>query len=524
MIKLTVDASVLNALKAAFPKPERAAQRALDKYVETVELMLFESMQHQQTLQNKKLGLFSISLQQLANRGGQIGSKKTRMHSWLKANNLEIIETVELGNKFTGQVSQVKLSKLATMTNTLDRDKNILKSDLSNQEFDAYLSGNDADNWAIFNLLYPDYKFTWTATKTNLFFDELPVDQKSLKGYIDWLVNDANLISKAKIDTYLRQALIILAIAQVNSGVFLQRKKPSSFGRMYYEGISVQSINKEMRRSVLGNCWEYDIRSSVVAWKMGFALEFLHANGITQNVREVFKSSVSFLEDKADFMATVRYFTFPASSNVPRDLQIPLLKQAFTALSFGARLSANGWVDSSGQWTNPALRTILKNDEDRNRFITDSSVTAFIKEQRCLDNYLYESVKKISPKMLERPDLKTPSSRTSKSKVLALLYQHSETQVMDIVCDVARQYGHTPIARVHDAIFFKQRLGVDLKTEIEYQMQQITDNPFWHLTPKKLERYQLKNRDAIKEELEHKKRMSALEQLARERYRKYFKS
>ncbi len=169
MIKLTVDASVLNALKAAFPKPALAAQRALDKYVETVELMLFESMQHQQTLQNKKLGLFSISLQQLANRGGQIGSKKTRTHSWLKANNLEIIETVELGNKFTGQVSQVKLSRLATMTNTLDKDKNIIRSDLSNQEFDAYLTGNDSDNWAIFNLLYHDYKFTWTEAQTIFF-------------------------------------------------------------------------------------------------------------------------------------------------------------------------------------------------------------------------------------------------------------------------------------------------------------------------------------------------------------------
>ena len=63
-------------------------------------------------------------------------------------------------------------------------------------------------------------------------------------------------------------ARTILAIASVMSGNYLQRKKPSAFGRLYYEGVSVQNINKELRRAVLGNCWEYDIRSSVVAWKM----------------------------------------------------------------------------------------------------------------------------------------------------------------------------------------------------------------------------------------------------------------
>ncbi len=79
---------------------------------------------------------------------------------------------------------------------------------------------------------------------------------------------------------------------------------------MYYEGTSVQNINKELRRAVLGNCWEYDIRSSVVAWKMGWAKQCIHSRGQGEELRKVFSATINFLEDKADFMGTVQYFTF----------------------------------------------------------------------------------------------------------------------------------------------------------------------------------------------------------------------
>ena len=84
----------------------------------------------------------------------------------------------------------------------------------------------------------------------------------------------------------------------------------SLFGRMYYEGTSVQNINKELRRAVLGNCFEYDIRSSVVAWKMGWAKQYIDAYGQGKDLRKVFSATLNFLEDKADFMGTVQYFTF----------------------------------------------------------------------------------------------------------------------------------------------------------------------------------------------------------------------
>ena len=111
--------------------------------------------------------------------------------------------------------------------------------------------------------------------------------------------------------------------------------------------------------------------------------------------------------------------------------------------------------------------------------------------------------------LLKLPCLQTHSGRVSKAKVLAYLYQHGETQVMDIVRTTAAAHGRTPIANVHDAIFFKQRLGVELKTAIEWEMRAQTGNPYWHLTPKQLRRYQPLNLDAIAEEAAHEQRMAA---------------
>ena len=511
MIKLTVHESVEAALQKAFPKPAAAAKRALAKYIGVVESMLFDALQHGQTPEQRKLGLYEISLEQLANKGGQIGPKKIRVHKWLSDNDWDIVQTVIKGSKFSGQNSQVKLTSLVTVQNNLQVPAASLSAATTDEEIDAYLSGDDVSNIALFDHLYPEYNLEWREDKLRQLFDWVPVDIESVKAYVYWLETESKMIQGPKKDLALRQALSILGIAAVTKGYYLQRKKPSPFGRTYYEGTSVQNVNKELRRAMLGNCWEYDIRSSVVAWKMGYARGYLAASGLDQDLKKSFPATLLYLEDKADFMATVRHYVFPESSPVPKELRPKLLKQAFTAISFGARQTAKGWLDASGNWTNPALVEILQNTEDRMRFLADDTVKLFIKEQNALDDYLYDLLKKFHPELLLEKYLQTDSGRPSKAKVMAYLYQHGETHVMDIVRQVALANGHIPIANVHDAIFFKRRLGVELKSEIEWQMREQTGNPYWHLTPKQIERYTPRSLNAKREEQEHKDRM-AIEQ------------
>ena len=75
---------------------------------------------------------------------------------------------------------------------------------------------------------------------------------------------------------------------------------------------------------------------------------------------------------------------------------------------------------------------------------------------------------------------------------------------MDLICSVAAQHGHVPIARVHDAVFFRSRLGPDLKQELEFTLQDATQNKYWHLSPKQLKRYESVSIDAAQDELLHR--------------------
>ena len=235
-------------------------------------------------------------------------------------------------------------------------------------------------------------------------------------------------------------------------------------------------------------------------------------------MRKVFSATLNFLEDKADFMGTVQYFTFGDDSPVHKDLQPKLLKQAFTAISFGARQNTTGWQNESGGWTNPALVDIIKNGTDRERFLADPTVQAYINEQSILDTHLYDLVKVTRRDLLSKSFLQTPSGRPSKSKILAYLYQHDETEAMDIVCKVAAQHGREPITRVHDAIFFKHKLSVDLRHEIEMTMQDRTVNQYWRLSHKQLERYEPRYLDLKMDEEAHRERIRQETIRAREHY------
>lgn len=515
MIKITVDASVLAALKAAFPAPANSAQRALDKYIAAVEEMISDALQRGLTPEQRKLGLFQISLQQLANRGGQIGSQKIRVHKWLSENNLEIVQKVVNGSKFTGQNSLVRLTALAGLVNTSAPASLSFPSHMTDAQFENLLTGNHSSRQELFNRLYAEYLTEWRPSKLEPLFDWLSVDSKSLQAFVYWICEKADKFSTTQKELMLEQALIILAIAEHTNGYFLQRKKPSYFGRNYYEGISVQSVHKELRRAMLGDCWEYDMRSSSVAWKMGFAQDLVNDLQLSLTVRDLFKASILFLEDKADFMLTVQRYTFLAESAVPKDFQVTLLKQAFTAIGFGARANANGWIGSSGQWNNSALGQIIQNSDERNRFLSDATVKKFIFEQKLLDEYIFAIHTHQHPGLLTERDLQTDSGRISKSKVLAYLYQHAETHVMDIVRDVAEKNGYKPLANVHDAIFFKKRLGADLKHEIEFVLHEKTANPYWHLTAKRIDRFTPKSFDVENETKEHKARIQAEEKRAK---------
>ena len=513
MIKLITDHQVLTKLRLAFPSPANSASRALAKYVTALEGLLLNAVQRGIAPAQRKLGLYPIPLHDLANKGGRIGPQKLRVHKWLKDNQLELVQTVEKGSKFKGEYSTVKLSSMVILDDRMTVSRAAISQIKTDRELDCYLTGEDKDSRTVFQHLYPELD-PCSISVAEAGFDFVPVDIESLKAFVHWLGASAEFGSKEKRGLILNQAKIVLAVSSINGAMFPQRIKRSSFGRTYYEGLSAQNVHKELRRAMLGNCWEYDIRSSVIAWKMGYAKDLLLQANTEADVRLYFPATTLYLEDKADFMATVRYFTFAGNESLTQDFQIGLIKQALTAISFGAKSTGCGWIDSSGGWKNPALVEILKNQTERDRFLTDPTVKAFIEEQRALDDFIFALVKLKSSALLILNCLQTASGRVSKAKVLAYLYQHAETQAMDLICTVARQNGHVPIARVHDAVFFRSRLGPDLKQELELSLHDATLNNYWHLSPKQLKRYTPVSIDAVRDEMLHRQRIADEERRA----------
>jgi hypothetical protein len=223
---------------------------------------------------------------------------------------------------------------------------------------------------------------------------------------------------------------------------------------------------------------------------MGHSRECYESLKTTETFQQVFSQTLLFLEDKKDFLATMRFYTFKEDSNVPRDLQDKLLKQAVTAISFGARRGTKGWRVSLTEWSNPALVEIFKSNEDRERFMNSPIMKKFISEQNTLDKFIYQTCREANPPFMSFPEVRTQCGVLSKAKVIAYLYQHFETQVMDVVAEEIEKRGRKVLARIHDAIIIDKRLGVDNKIEIEEAMQRATSNPYWHLSAKELQPFE----------------------------------
>lgn len=492
MLTITIEPIVLERLQEAFPKPKTAAAKALKKYKELLEDMLFKVLQRGRSTYETLLNCYSLPVAKLTHEGPHIGPQKVRLHKWLNDNQLNLVEKVEPGSNLTGLVSLVKLTELVVVDDVANEVATAVKSATTPAQLTQVLSADTVKNQAIFSALYPDYFSYLSPSQRDVVFDVAPIDIPSLEAYIAWLNTKATKIPPGQVRSYTEQALLILAVAKHTGGFYPQRRKESPFGRTYYTGISVQNVNKELRRAMLGNCWEYDIRSSVVTWKMTFAQELTDQLYPFKECRKLFWASWLYLEDRADFMRDVRQDMFEKNSGLSVDYQERLIKDALTAISFGARANVSGWREQNGDWANTALVDILKNQSQRTAFLAHDLIQSFIQEQSLLDTYLANGLKEDSPEIYFGP-LITRNVKPSKSKAVAYLYQKSETMIMSAAYAVLAKNDIKPIARIHDAFVVRHKLSIDLRIEIIEEMKVYVNNKHWAIKASKLESFKWTN-------------------------------
>ena len=486
MLKLTVDPAVLAALQAAFPRPANSAVRALQKYISTLHRLLTEAQQLGKDRYGTHFHLFSISLHDLANQGGQIGPKRIRTHAWLEQHDMALVQTVELGSNLTGVKSRVRLTERVELNDdhSLSEVRARYGADLH-----AFLDEPGISESAWICRLYPGLE-NLDQAQVRAQYHITEVDINSLARFIIWLADQACHFPKRLKDTMFRQAVLIYRVAQFSGGLFLQKPKPSHFGRTYYEGVSVQNIHRSLRQAMLGTCWEYDLASAVIAWKLGFAERFRQITHQSDPIEKLFPMTVIYVEDKDDLIRSIRADTYTQESTADVDTQRKQVKTALTALSFGARMTVKGWSDELGQWQVPALGTIFRDDLERQRFIKCPVTEAFSKEQRILDAFIFGDQLGLQPTLRTDPLLQSASGRPSKAKVLAYLYQHAESQVMDMVRRLLAQHNQVVLANIHDAIIVRKRLPLSLRETIADTIRQQTANPYWRLTQHAIRRFE----------------------------------
>jgi len=485
MSKLIVKPEVRAALRAAFPKPAASAGKILDKYVGVLAHLIDTAMQQQRSVYMRKKGLYSIPVSTLQ-QSGQLGVKRIRLHKWLDENGYALVEKVETGTNLTGRYSLVALTKWITLGDELTDNGEL--QELSDKQIDEYLSDDETGETELVKRLYAELLQGLSEEEITKLFDFVPVDVKSLANYVTWLLTEAKLIKQAQKQSYIRQAKTILTISKKLNGLYPQRKVKSDFGRTYYAGLSVQNVNKDLRRAMLGDCWEYDVRSSVVAWKMSFAKVCLLSAGLGADVKHHFSATLWLLEEKVVMFKQIQEKTFAGDSKVPADLQINLIKQAMTAICFGARLQLQGWRTGDGNWQNPAIVDIIKNADERKSFMTNKDVKDFVREQNMLDNYLFNGVKKEAPELLKQSFL-VSNSRPNKAKTIAYLYQNSEAKSMSAAYDYLMRKNIEVLAKIHDAFIVQKKLTGENKVDLQVQVQHETDNEYWRLGEKQIERW-----------------------------------
>lgn len=479
MLTISYAPAVLSALQAAFPTPPNRAKQQLDKYLTLLEREMRLSLLSRSSFA-RKLGAYDIALTKLTNSSPTLGNKKYRVHEWLSKNGLALVENINANaNNITRQRAVLKPTAQLRVQN--DDLLGFLQT-LNSQELTIYLDTLTADWSSLIADYQSEYHLLSPVEKKAQYFST-PVDITSMKTYMRDVVQSTSTMNRSQKENSLVQAEFVLRIAQVNSGWLHQKIDKKAFGRTYYEGVSVLSVRKQVRMAMLGKCYEYDAKSCSTAWKMAFAAEW-HAQKKTRQltVRQSFAAMTVYLEDKDMFFQTVTAEVFNAHPTAGTTAKI---KEAMTALGFGAKLSMGTWRGISGQEQQSSLLEIFDRDHAvLTKFVNSHLVKTFNKEQQTLNKFI---VKKFSldvqwhKAMASEQQRKNLNQPFSTAQRVVWLYQHAETAMMDIVRRKIAKNGNTVLANVHDAVVVRDQIPAMLLAKIEQKVQRKTGVTYFAL-------------------------------------------
>jgi len=301
--------------------------------------------------------------------------------------------------------------------------------------------------------------------------ETVPIDINSLNNFISNTTkeienSDKNSKYEATLYRNLRQAKYIKIISEFFYPAYGKHILPmipnlSPYGRMYYKGINIQNISKEVRSAILGEHYVYDLNAAVYAIKLMMAKTILKNNGI---------------DDFGHFVYTKEYLEWKSQLRIQLSQHIKkynnpekLVKEAITAIGFGARIGGGSW-QIDGEWHTTSIEDIIMNPADRHNFMNDPWIKSFVKEQQVITQIItneYKDSKEFIELVRNVPNM-FKNNRIRRSQIMSYVFQHTEKRIMDLITkDIP------VIARIHDSFITKEKLSNQQILDIKYQLKQL---------------------------------------------------
>lgn len=307
--------------------------------------------------------------------------------------------------------------------------------------------------------------------------DQVPIDMDNLQRYI----GNTELALETAVDTKLRaklqgslwQAQIVHKIGQFtadNAGEAVLPLVPvtSPFGRTYYKGMNIQNVSKEVRSAIIGHHFQYDMNAAVFAIKLYL---FGIINGGDNNLVGTAVGSYTrqYLAEKKLIRERLAKSIF-GGINLTWDFRVKAVKNALTAIGFGARTSATAWITDEGV-KGTALSEILVAPSARTAFLSDPWVAAFLEEQKHIEDVILAAAEASAsaPQMIQAAaDSNGANGKATRGGKLSWVYQQEETNLMDLAVQAVEGAGIPVIARIHDAFIVREKLPVKVLDDIAY--------------------------------------------------------
>lgn len=433
------------AFYSAFPQyPADRAERLFQRYLDAVRQQVLPLVPY------AKEGCVYVSTESLMNQCGSFQYKGERHWVWnIFSQLLPFVIVKERGSNLKTTQEAYQKNSLVQLVN--QRFLSMLIHELSPEEvFDHYFKPEDLDS--------PDV----TSVTINV---------GNLENYIGNTEYELAKVQMAegsqahrdKLQRNLSQATVIHKIAlhtlNLSGKAFLPLiPEVHPYGRTYYKGLSIQNVSKEVRSAIIGHHYQYDMNAAVFAIKM---VLYGHLKGGENNLVGTPDGSYTrqYLAEKKHIRKSLAERVF-GGTNLSPDRKLRAIKDALTAIGFGAKASGNVWNTPDG-FRGAALTDIIKDPSARATFLSDHWVKAFTAEQKSMEAFILANAGDIVDVEEMEAALKSANGngRVNDSQRMAYLYQQYETIFMRAALEVLASAGIKAVAVIHDAFIVREKLS-----------------------------------------------------------------